>query len=768
MTEQYWIGDFFIDCSRNQITHHDQSQTLAPKTLAVLTYLAKHQGRVVSQDTLLAEVWFDAVVSTNTLQKSIAHLRKALGDDAKRQTTIRTHAKQGYSLEVPVRRHEQSSVANDLTPEPPPEAPPENMGIAGDGVGPETARTPDHQPQVAGPPTGPPLGPPTGPPLGAPTGPPLGPPTGPPLGPLSESPPGPAKARAVSIQRTALLAGIIVLALLGWWMLPKQPNPPLRVTKIQSLTATDDKEFDADYSPDGQYIIFHRYDDLACVNKVWAKNIATQKEHQLTQDWGAYRKHSLSPDGKTLVLLANAPCDAAPRTKNCYDLVYLDFEQALVSPRVPDLLLRCENTQLKNPMWVDNDHIALLQKPSDRWKLILYSVSGRQSEVLVDLQDGEVVDFDYARQAALFAVIRMDRDSRPVLDLRNLDGSLRTSRPIALPPEAPQHRPIYPTFDPGNQRLVFSTGRQLFTLSYDGRVDKIAMPHAETLMLPEFHPNGKRLLLIKGPLDTDVWLVPMDNLTPTDSDHDRSQPSFERSILGEDSGLFQPNGPLIAFWSDRTGDHQVWVSDGRHPRQLTHFPMDTYIRGFDWAADGESMLINGNSRLVRVFLDGREQPIPLASPVVRLYQWDSGRNNALFSARFDGADRLVTADLNTGRITIVSEAPVIWADRDETGALVFRDSTGRYWQPGPVEAKEIKPLAAKGKDAKVFRLKDRQLYGISREKKLWRYHLDTEVMESLGQVGGNVSHLTDLNQTHLLMSTMVSSKKEVIELHLKD
>ncbi len=48
MAQQYWIGGFFIDLSRNQISQNNQTQTLAPKALAVLTQLAENQGKVVS------------------------------------------------------------------------------------------------------------------------------------------------------------------------------------------------------------------------------------------------------------------------------------------------------------------------------------------------------------------------------------------------------------------------------------------------------------------------------------------------------------------------------------------------------------------------------------------------------------------------------------------------------------------------------------------------------------------------------------------------
>ena len=104
MSEQYWVGGFFIDLSRNQITQNKQSQTLAPKALSVLTYLAENHGRVVSHDELLTHVWQGTIVSPNTLQRSIAQLRKALGDEGK--VYIKTHAKQGYSLECDVRWQE--------------------------------------------------------------------------------------------------------------------------------------------------------------------------------------------------------------------------------------------------------------------------------------------------------------------------------------------------------------------------------------------------------------------------------------------------------------------------------------------------------------------------------------------------------------------------------------------------------------------------------------------------------------------------------------
>lgn len=710
MKVQFWVDDFFIDVTRNQITKDGDSQTVAPKTLAVLTYLAKHQGRVISQETLLSEVWHDAVVSPNTLQKSIALLRKALGDDARRQAYIKTHAKQGYSLEATVRLQEKTPQASDGA----------QVQTTLNTVVPEA--NPSAVDQQAAP--------------------------------------------VAAANWIVLLAGVMAATLLAWWLLPNKPPPPLTVRQIQSLTATDDKEFDADYSPDGRFIVFHRYDDTDCVNKLWAKNVATQQEHLLTPSWGAYKSHGFSQDGKTLVVLANAPCDAVGPRNRCYDLVRLDFEKALAKPQEPNLLLRCENSELKNPQWLNNNEIALLQKQSQDWKLIVYSVDKNRCRTLYHPKEGVLVDFDVAADGDRIAAIRMDNDGLPHLDLLRVDGTPVARNRIAMPPEAPKYRPIFPSFDPRNERLVFSTGRQLFTLTYDGQVDKVVLPYGPVMMLPEFRPDGKRLLMITGPVDSDVLLTPLSEMAGPEPV--KPQAGFARSILGEDSALFQPGGGLIAFWSDRSGDQQIWLSDGHRPRQLTQFPMDTDLRGYDWAHDGGSLLVNAANRLVHVDLDGTQTPIVLAYPVIRLFQWDSRQNNALILARIDGAVRLCSYDLHLSQPVEVYEGDVGWAHRSRIGRLVYQDRQNQFWQPGPAEAQRIKPLMEKGKGTKVFRVVGDVVYAINRDKQLWRYHLDTEQFEILGKVDAAVSHLTDVNQTHVLMSTLISSKKEVFELYFDE
>ena len=100
MAVQYWVADFYMDLSRNQITQKEQSQAIAPKALAVLTYLAENQGKVVSYDELFEKVWPDTVVTPNTLQRSIAQLRKVLGQNNQLNPILKPMLSRGIALNV--------------------------------------------------------------------------------------------------------------------------------------------------------------------------------------------------------------------------------------------------------------------------------------------------------------------------------------------------------------------------------------------------------------------------------------------------------------------------------------------------------------------------------------------------------------------------------------------------------------------------------------------------------------------------------------------
>jgi len=108
-TNNFVLGQHHIDVARNLISINGQINRLPPKAIALLCVLAENQGEVYSIEDIMKIVWEDRVVSSNSLQRCISQLRKALNDDAQTQRVIKTYSKKGYSLEIPVTHLNSSS-----------------------------------------------------------------------------------------------------------------------------------------------------------------------------------------------------------------------------------------------------------------------------------------------------------------------------------------------------------------------------------------------------------------------------------------------------------------------------------------------------------------------------------------------------------------------------------------------------------------------------------------------------------------------------------
>jgi DNA-binding winged helix-turn-helix (wHTH) protein/Tol biopolymer transport system component len=120
MTE-FFVGNYRVDMTRSQIVAEDDIVSMEPKVLQVLLILAENQGEAVAHETILKKVWPDVVVAPNALQRCIAQLRKAFGDDAKAQQVIATHPKVGYSLLANVDWRDTMVEAKELEQTPAPD-----------------------------------------------------------------------------------------------------------------------------------------------------------------------------------------------------------------------------------------------------------------------------------------------------------------------------------------------------------------------------------------------------------------------------------------------------------------------------------------------------------------------------------------------------------------------------------------------------------------------------------------------------------------------
>ncbi|MEM8930816.1 MAG: winged helix-turn-helix domain-containing protein [Acidobacteriota bacterium] len=92
------IDDLILDTDSFELTRRDQPVAIEPKVLELLVFLIQNRDRVVSKDELVEQVWARRHISDSALTRGIYETRRVLGDDAKRQTMIRTVYRRGYQF----------------------------------------------------------------------------------------------------------------------------------------------------------------------------------------------------------------------------------------------------------------------------------------------------------------------------------------------------------------------------------------------------------------------------------------------------------------------------------------------------------------------------------------------------------------------------------------------------------------------------------------------------------------------------------------------
>jgi DNA-binding winged helix-turn-helix (wHTH) protein len=92
------IADWRVQPSLNRLSRGEKSHQIEPKMMDVLVFLADNAGEVVTKQEITDAVWPDLFITEWVVSRSIAGLRRALGDDAQNPRFIETILKRGYRL----------------------------------------------------------------------------------------------------------------------------------------------------------------------------------------------------------------------------------------------------------------------------------------------------------------------------------------------------------------------------------------------------------------------------------------------------------------------------------------------------------------------------------------------------------------------------------------------------------------------------------------------------------------------------------------------
>ena len=172
------------------------------------------------------------------------------------------------------------------------------------------------------------------------------------------------------------------------------------------------------------------------------------------------------------------------------------------------------------------------------------------------------------------------------------------------------------------------------------------------------------------------------------------------------------------------------------------------------------------SAIFLISLVGKVELIPLDVMVKQLYQSDFS-NTLLLLAGGSSKNKLMTYNTLNGELTLSAETDAQWATMNENGVMVYLDENHDYWRIESKQTIKINNLNHNQKNYRMVMTK-KALLGINDNHQLWSYNLQTGNYKVIQQLNKYAGYLSDVQQEQLLLTQIISAKKEVVELSKVD
>ncbi len=95
---RYEFGSFIISPARRVLVRNGVEIPLIPRYFDLLVLLVRERHRAVSKQDIFDAVWKDVIVSDGALSQAIRTIRRALDDDVREPTFVKTVARHGYQF----------------------------------------------------------------------------------------------------------------------------------------------------------------------------------------------------------------------------------------------------------------------------------------------------------------------------------------------------------------------------------------------------------------------------------------------------------------------------------------------------------------------------------------------------------------------------------------------------------------------------------------------------------------------------------------------
>ncbi|NQZ88810.1 MAG: PD40 domain-containing protein [Colwellia sp.] len=561
---------------------------------------------------------------------------------------------------------------------------------------------------------------------------------------------------------------LIIIALFTYQELMSADK--LNIAKLTPLTATDNKEQQPSYSPDGRYIAFQRYVG-SCENQLWAKDTLNNKEYLLTEEVGIYGTPSWSPDGSQIVFSSVTHCSKHQVLEGCEELRALSFGLAKSSPQATREILSCESKDYHSPVWLDNESIAFFSTEDDQDKLLKMSLTDNKISTLYTPQKASLYSLDYSGHLNLLALSQFDAVHNFSLVLVD-PVTIETTITALQPEEMHKHYKYWSlSWHPNQESLITSAGKSLYTVDLNGQLTEYNFPAMQNIYGPRYHPQAHSIVAAMGTFDPDIGQLNWNKVEGSQKPVNivTKQQMLARSTVNEHDAKYQPQGNQIAFISNRGGSSQIWLLNSaetsRPPNQLSYFPADKEVNAFVWSQDGSLMIVNSDRGLTLLDFNGELTPIKMPFGVVDIYH-TFGESQLLLKVIENNQYAIKLFNFDSHHLETLYIGVSQKALLTEQGDLFVIDDKLVLKQ---IVDDSLLPVAGfnESKSFSIFQGKNNNILVTDSHGKLWQFNVDSSLKSLYLASEGHMGTVSDilLNKKTLLFSKMVSIKKEIVLLN---
>jgi len=544
----------------------------------------------------------------------------------------------------------------------------------------------------------------------------------------------------------------------------------LNIAKLTPLTATDNKELQPSYSPDGRYIAFERYKG-SCENQLWAKDTLNNKEYLLTEEVGIYGTPSWSPDGSQVVFSSVTHCSKHQVLEGCAELRALSFGLAKSSPQATREVLSCESQDYHSPVWLDNENIAFFSTKDDQDKLLRMSLTDNKISTLYTPQKESLYSLDYSDHLNLLALSQFDTVHNFSLVLVDPE-TMETTITALQPEDRHKHNKYwYLSWHPNQASLITSAGKSLYTVDLNGRLTEYNFPAMQDIYGPKYHPQAHSIVAAMGTFDPDIGQLSWGNVEDSQQSENivTEQQILARSTLNEHDAKYQPQGDKIAFISNREGSNQIWLLNSAEvssiPNQLTYFPVDKAVNAFVWSPGGSLIIVNSGRGLTLLDLNGELTPIEMPFDVVDIFN-TKGESQLLLKVIENNQYAIKLFNFDSHHLETLYVGPNQKALITEQGDLFIIDDKLVLKQ---IVDHSLFPVAGfkESKSFSIFQGANNNILVTDSLGKLWQFNIDSSLKSLYLAPEEHMGEISDimLNEKTLLFSKMVSIKKGIVLLN---